>query len=79
MSVRQATYKVLRRVPLHGKVNAEMVRDSVIDYLAVRGEDRRPHHDTILRYLRDMRMGGIRQFVCTSRARSEYMRIREDE
>ncbi len=71
--IRQATYEVLEQMPPGREFSSHELRSEVISRIRlVSGEEKRPFHDTVLRYLREKRHLG---FVCTSRQRSTYKKV----
>lgn len=72
-NVRKTTFRILEELPIDRPFRSEELRARVITrMLKETGEHRRPHHDTVLRYLRERRHDlGI---ICLSREESLYIR-----
>ncbi len=72
-NVRKTTYHILEELPVNKPFGSEELRDRVIEKIfRETGERRYPHHDTVLRYLREKRHDlGI---ICLSREESLYIR-----
>lgn len=76
MTVKHATIKILSRMERGAVIDSDMLVQSVVDMIRdTTGEVRRPHHDTVLRELRDYRDDqGRRHYVCIDNHRSIYRR-----
>ena len=76
MTVKHATIKILSRMERGAVIHSDMLVQSVVDMIRfTTGEIRRPHHDTVLRELRDYRNEeGKRYFVCIDNHKSLYRR-----
>lgn len=77
MTVKDATHKVLERIDVGRELPAVDIKRSVQDYLLYR-ENRyvQPFVGTILRYLREYKVDGMRAFVNSNKRKSYYRRIR---
>ncbi len=71
--IRKTTYEVLEAMPQGREFSSHELRKEVISRIRLTtGQEKRPFHDTVLRYLREKRNLG---FVCTSRKRSTYKKV----
>jgi hypothetical protein len=75
MTIKQATQKIAGRMDMGAVLSSQDLRASVIDHMIYNGQVIAPYHDTILRYLREMRLDGQRMFKCIDNHKSIYRRV----